>query len=489
MSGTFAGLDHALARHLPGFLRRQRWFAGKGRRIEAAVLEESADIPGAEPPCAYVVACVRYAGGREERYAMLLAALDGADPALCIAKAVEWNGPADLVEAAALPAQGRALLAGFLRAGTRIPTSGGGALVYGDTHGRSPFGARTSADLPVKALGAEQSNTSLRAGDGQVFKLFRRLEAGENPEVEIGRFFAEHTRFTALPRLGGSLSLVHGDEVRTAGVLQEFVRHRADGWRWMLQQLAARREGALGEEALAGEARTIGLLTADMHLALGSRDDVPGFAPRPVSAEDVRGWRSSFEARLARLSDDLRRHLATVPPPAVADATAVLERAADLPALAPSPREAAGAGVTLIRLHGDYHLGQTLRTDDGYIVMDFEGEPSRPLAERRAHGCALRDVAGMLRSFDYAEAAAGAGAQGDPGRTPLRETFLAAYFERVSQGGARFIPQDADRARRWAAFFEMDKALYEIEYELHHRPDWIWIPLRGARQLAEVGSS
>jgi predicted trehalose synthase len=120
--------------------------------------------------------------------------------------------------------------------------------------------------------------------------------------------------------------------------------------------------------------------------------------------------------------------------------------------------------------------------------MDFEGEPSRPFAERRAHGCALRDVAGMLRSFDYAEAAAVAGTRPaePPGRTPLRETFLAAYVERVARAGARLIPAPAHTVRRWAAFFEMDKALYEIDYELHQRPDWIWIPLRGARQLIET---
>ena len=486
MSGAFAGLDRALARHLPGFLARQRWFAGKGRDLDSIALEETAELPGAGSPCAYVVVRVGYAGGLEERYALLLAVLNGADPALRIAAGADWDGPADLVEAATLPAPGRALLAGFIRPDTRIASSGGGALAYGDTRGHSPFGDHTAENLPVKPLGAEQSNTSLRAGD-HVFKLFRRIENGESPEVEIGRFFAERTRFTALPQLGGSLSLAHGDTVRTAGVLQQFVPHRADGWRWMLEQLAARREGRVDDAALAVEARRIGVLTADMHLALGSRDDVPGFAPRPVSAEDVQSWRASFEARLARLSDDLRRHLATVPPPAVADAAAVLERAADLPALAPSPHEAAGAGVTLIRLHGDYHLGQTLRTDDGYVVMDFEGEPSRPLAERRDHGCALRDVAGMLRSFDYAEATAGTAAGAASGHTPLRETFLAAYLGRVVAGGARFIPAGAATARRWAAFFELDKALYEIEYELHHRPGWIWIPLRGARQLAEAG--
>jgi maltose alpha-D-glucosyltransferase/alpha-amylase len=205
-----------------------------------------------------------------------------------------------------------------------------------------------------------------------------------------------------------------------------------------------------------------------------------------VTPGDVAAWRRSFETRLARLATELRRQLGTVPPPAVADAIAVLEGIDALPRLAPTAAETAGAGVELIRLHGDYHLGQTLRTDGGYVVMDFEGEPSRPLAERRAHGCALRDVAGMLRSFDYAEATAAVGTRTDApaARTPLRDAFLAAYFDRVA--GAGFVPTSTETARRWTAFFEVDKALYEIEYELHHRPDWIWIPLRGARQLIET---
>lgn len=486
VSGAFPGLEHALKRHLPGFLARQRWFAGKGRKLEGVRLEETAELPGSEPPCAYAVTRLRYASGLEERYALLLATLDGAESAHRIAAAADWDGAADLVEAARQPAQGRALLAGFMRPDSRIPTSGGGALVYGDTRGRSPFGGYSATDLPVKPLDAEQSNTSLRAGDDLVFKLFRRLEGGENPEVEVGRFFAEHTRFSALAGLGGSLSLVHGGAVRTAGVLQHFVRHRADGWRWMLERLAARAEGTLDDAALADEARRLGELTADMHLALGSRDDVPGFVPKPLAEADLLTWRGSFEKGLARLADDLRRRIATVPPQATADAMSVLERAAELPAFAPAPADAAGAGIALIRLHGDYHLGQTLRTDDGYVVMDFEGEPARPLAERRAPGCALRDAAGMLRSFDYAEATAGAG-RGGMAPTPLRETFLTSYFERVAGAGARFVPQDEGVARRWVTFFEMEKALYEIEYELHNRPDWIWIPLRGARQLADAG--
>jgi len=486
---AFAGLGPALEAHLPGFLVRQRWFAGKGHVIESATLEDSVALERVAP-CVLAFVRVGYAGGASERYALLLAAEDGADPALRIAGASAWDGAEDLIEASTLPAYGRALLAGFFEDGARIESGAGGALVYGDTRGAIPFGRVAPEALAVKPLGAEQSNTSLRAGEGHVFKLFRRIEPGENPEVEIGRFFAEHTRFDALAVLDGSLSLVRDGAPRTVGVLQRFVRHRADGWRWMLQRLAAWRAGEAGAAELTDEARRLGTLTADMHLALASGRGVQGFDPRPAAAADLDSWRGSFEARRARLAEDLRRHLATVPPPAVADAIAVLEGNDVLAGLAPDPDEAAAAGVELIRLHGDYHLGQTLRTDDGYVVMDFEGEPSRPLAERRAPGCALRDVAGMLRSFDYAEAtvAAGAGAGAAPGTTPLRETFLAAWLERVAGGSAALVPAHADVARRWAAFFEMDKALYEIEYELHHRPDWIWIPLRGARQLIEANS-
>ncbi len=488
MSTTFEPLAACLHTHLPAFLARQRWFAGKGRVIEALELEDVIEID-ARPPCALAIVEVRYVDTHVERYVLLFAVTNDADPALRIAAADEWDGAADLIEAATLETQGRALLAGFTRAGTRLRSRAGATLVYGDMRDTLPLGAQADT-VRVKPLGAEQSNTSLRAGEDHVFKLFRRLEDGENPEVEIGRFFAAHTSFDALPVLDGSLALERDGGTRTVGVLQRFVKHRADGWRWMLAQLASWRAGDLTVEALAGEARRIGGLTADMHLALGSCRDVPAFAPRPIVERDVETWRVALETRAERLVADMRREHQAVPPGAKRDAAEIAGSVEALPALAPTAAEAGAAGVELIRLHGDYHLGQTLRTDDGYVVMDFEGEPSRPLAERRAHGCALRDVAGMLRSFDYA-AAAGPGAAdpghtADPARAALRDAFLAAYLERVAAQGAAFVPAREAIARRWIAFFELDKALYEIEYELHHRPDWIWIPLRGARQLIEA---
>jgi trehalose synthase-fused probable maltokinase len=311
-----------------------------------------------------------------------------------------------------------------------------------------------------RRLGVEQSNTSVRLGDRLILKVYRLLERGLNPEVEVSAFLTA-AGFGHAPSLLGWAEADLGDEVATAFMLQELVPSRGDGWAWLLAALSAPPQGPL--EALAGVAH-IGGITAELHAALAARPDDPAFPARPAEDAERIAWRASAEreldAALAALAGEQRARL-----------TAVHERVRGRFAAIE-----ADAGGTVQRIHGDYHLGQLLRTEDGFAVIDFEGEPARPLAERRRPASPLRDVAGMLRSLDYA--ARTAERDGPDGFAPeawladARATFLAAY------GGEAIGHPDL------LAALEAEKACYEVRYEANNRPDWTWLPLAALERLA-----
>jgi maltokinase len=499
-------LATVLATGLPAHLPRQRWFGGKGRALgtvqllDLVALDPAAGTVSAldETPLLAIVR-VSYADGTADDYTLplRLAAASGEETPFGV---IQDHEPRQSVfDASTDGAVIRALLAGFATSAA-LTTWRGVTLRYGDVAPTEQASIAAQVALTPRALGAEQSNTSLRVGEQAIFKLFRRLEDGENPEIEVGRFLGSRTGFRAMPRLLGSLSYdAGGGATRSVGVLQSFVASRGDGWRWMLDRLRARRDGTIGDDVLVHEARLLGDVTAEMHLALGSDRLVPGFAPRKAVAADAHTWSASFVARARRVIAALGAAMAELPPRVIEDARWLIEAEAHLLEVA-TRADVAGPGFDLIRVHGDYHLGQTLRVEDGFVVMDFEGEPVRPLAERRAPNCALKDVAGMLRSFDYAGATVAADTVATPtgaapaterAKTPstadmLREIFLAAYVTRAEGGIASFLPSEHGSVTRWTEFFELDKALYEIEYELRNRPDWLWIPLRGVRRRLET---
>jgi len=319
---------------------------------------------------------------------------------------------------------------------------------------------RLSLDAPMdeRRLGVEQSNTSVVIGERLILKLYRLLEPGENPDVEVTGFLAE-VGFADTPALAGSMAYRAVDgSAATAAMLQAFVPSRGDAWSVMLGLLArARREAVLA-------AGRIGAVTAGMHAALASRPDAPGFPARAATAPETAGWRASAERQLAEAVATVRgeahQRLVQLGP-------AIRARFAD--AFGSATGE---AGVS--RIHGDYHLGQLLaRADGGFSVIDFEGEPARPLAERRRPSSPLRDVAGMLRSLDYAARTAERDG-GPPAETWLpgaRDAFLEAYDP------AGTLDQ------LLLAAFELEKACYEVRYEAGNRPDWTWLPLEALERL------
>jgi predicted trehalose synthase len=432
----------ALATWLP----EQRWFAGKARRI-AAVVEEAAIALG---PAALVVVRLRFDDGGEDRYALPLAASET---------------PVDVL---AEPACARALLR-VMTAGARV--AGDGGAIRGRPSAPEPP-AVLDTDR-VRRLGGEQSNTSVAFGDRIVFKQFRRLVAGINPEEEITRFLTERTSFRHAPRLIGSIAYEPaGGEPATLAVAHEFVGGAEDGWGWMLGQLRAL--GEAGAPAGVAEVRAraavslaalrrLGERTGQLHLALASDDRDPDFAPEPIAEGDLRHWADGIHAQLEAARAALGGRL-PVEIPDVGRALAGL------------------VGATRIRQHGDFHLGQTLYMPErvDFVIVDFEGEPLRPIAARRAKHPAMRDVAGLLRSIGYAAAAERAPA-GESWRESWEVEGARAFIEGYLSAarGASFLPPTPEGFDRAVAAFALEKAAYEIVYEASQRPAWLGIPVRG----------
>jgi trehalose synthase-fused probable maltokinase len=316
--------------------------------------------------------------------------------------------------------------------------------------------------LTERRLAVEQSNTSVVLGDRLILKLYRLLEPGQNPDVEISGFLTE-VGFGDTPAVAGAMTyLPHDGEPAAASMLQAFVASTGDGWSVML--------GALAEDPprATRAAAEIGRLTAAMHAALASRPEDPAFPARAATVAETAAWRASAENQLAQA------------------VTAVSGEAHErLVALAPLLRArfadtfgAASGEARLSRVHGDYHLGQLLaRPDGGFSVIDFEGEPARPLRERRQPSSPLRDVAGMLRSLDYAARTAEGGTHAvgfaaEGWLAAARTAFLDGYGE-IGGGDAALL-----------AALELEKACYEIRYEANNRPDWLWLPLAAVDRLA-----
>ncbi len=358
------------------------------------------------------------------------------------------------------------------------------------------------ATLHVRRLSGEQSNTSIAIGRTLILKSLRRPRRGINPEVEITEFLNRRTRFRHVPPLLGWMDYAPPTgETAIVSVLQGFVDNTGDGWRHVclalgraVDSLASVPAGAPETERpnrddhLIREMHELGTVTGGLHAALASAPGLPAFAPEPVTIDDSRRWGSAIGAALGRLAS------AATGDPRIARALGDAMRAGDgIGRIQGALDRLAAAGTHKIRCHGDYHLGQVLKTEKSFVVIDFEGEPSRPIEERRAKQSPLRDVAGMLRSFNYAvhsvlrERApaehARAAAWLESWERLARDAFLDGYAEAVARSPVRLVPPSRDDLVRACEPFEVDKGCYELTYELDNRPDWVAIPLAGLSRL------
>lgn len=357
-------------------------------------------------------------------------------------------------------------------------------------------------DAEIKWLSAEQSNSSLIVGDIAVVKLFRRIIAGPHPEAEMSRYLTEHG-FVHTPALLGEMVRVDDDGTRhTLAVAQAFLRNQGDAWTWMLDWMMrilsdvtpaseTETEEPQPDHMADGEAlaRAIGQRLGEMHEVLAQSTDNPDFAPERAGKTVLERWAGDLEAQIDAALRALDGARATLEESAAQEAAALQSARGRL--LTVTRALAAGAaGTPLTRIHGDLHLGQMLVSSGDVFIIDFEGEPARPLAQRRAKTSPMRDLAGVLRSFDYACAVVRRKSrEAHPHLADdRREAFLAAFQERADaaflEGYRNTAPSEEDAGL--LRLFLIEKAAYEIAYEAANRPGWIDVPLHGLARIADT---
>jgi trehalose synthase-fused probable maltokinase len=480
-------------RFLPAYLAHARWFPGDFQsRIKPKIV---ARLPFTDDTTNFIII---EAGPAQ--YVLPLRIDWSADASTDLHKSIVARlrqGSRDglLRDVAADPAFIRSLL-DYLRREASIAGSGWRL----DFKPTSKLGSRPpDTRQRIRAIQGEQSNSTALVGEEYVVKLYRRIEAGQIPEVEMGHFLTEEANFAHTPALLGYLQTVHGSATYALGVVHSFVPNSGDAWRWSTDRLSIYLDSVTNgseERDTAITARRdylqwvhrLGCRVAEMHRALASRDDLADFKPEPISGDDVEFWVGDIMKRANRVFDRLQQS------PSNSNDQTLVER---LVRLKPQLQGYAASlirpslGRCKIRHHGDLHLGQVLVVGDDAVIIDFEGEPSRPLHERRRKAPAARDVAGVLRSLDYAAMSLGQRLAPSASRAPLAwreqstDSFLSAYHE--GMGASVLWPDRTDEAKAMLNFFLLEKALYEIEYELSYRPSWVSVPLQGALRVLDEG--
>lgn len=490
-------------------LRRRRWFAGKSRTMSGLAVADQAVLLDT-PPALLALVIVTYAGGASELYQLPLIFLDAVSDqssALPSGRALlEFSTQRVTIQAFdALehPAYGRHLF--HLIGGNQdIRTRHG--VVY---HRATELLEGLDGVKDTRMLAAEQSNTSIVYDETWILKSLRKIDFGRCRDYEISHFLSAIAHFPHVPAVGGRIEYVRNDGERaTLALLQRFVPNGGDGWRYALEQLSAFYGGILAGDSDARsrnaqdqvktraapflrDMQRLGQITGEMHRALASTAELSGFSPEPVDAADVAAWVNDLqrEVSTAFASVEATRNAQT-------SAATLLEGLQARQDACLRALDAAGASLNTaplhkIQIHGDYHLGQVLKTESGFVIVDFEGEPARPLETRWAKQSPLEDVAGMLRSFDYAAYAGLRQFSSHQQQTLLPwaelwvETISDAYLEAYTQvvAGSGLVPESPAVLAAVVRFFQLDRAFYELNYELNNRPDWLDIPLRGIERL------
>jgi maltose alpha-D-glucosyltransferase/alpha-amylase len=512
----------------------RRWFRSKTRRIKSCAVLDAGALPGRPSQSYLALLRVDFVEGESETYVLPLTfghgaarqAVEERRPGAVVAplRVVEPEHAATacdgiLYDAVFNPVFGEELLA-LLKRRSVVPSE------RGEVRGRAFKPLRGLSEPDEGALrpsvgSAEQSNTSIIYGDRLILKLYRKVEPGPNPELELGRFLTEKSAFRHISPVQGCLEYrPESGQSMTLALLQRFVPNQGDGWALTLRALDQYFERALASGEPPAMATTFEPLleragrdlppeatgavgtylplvelmarrTAELHLALAADATDPDFAPEPFSLMHQRSLYQSARTRLSQTRALVQKRRKSLPP----EAGLIIDRESELDALLARIKERK-IGAACIRCHGDYHLGQILHTGKDFVIIDFEGEPGRSLGERRFKRSPLLDVAGMLRSLHYATVAGLRGERiRDEDRPRLRPwaelwhawaaaAFLRAYLR--AAGPAPFIPRETEQLRALIDFHLVDKCLYELGYELNNRPDWIQIPLEGIRALLQT---
>lgn len=510
---------------LPHFITGRRWFRSKARAIKCIAIEDA--IPIREADSCLLVLRIQYADEGRDYYLLPVSAAERGDGDEPLATANGRDGSQRvLFDALSNPNFRQAVLSAIIRE-EKIGGRDGDLVAKRTSAWRDDAGAQTSESFVSRA---EQSNTSIIYRDHYILKLFRQIEPGVNPDIEIGTFLTEHG-FEHTPAVLGTLiyRAKGGDAVveYAAGILQEFVANRGDAWKYTLESLSGFFGRALAREPetapaqhpldlmneplaesarellgkYADSARLLAKRTAQMHAIL-AQGDTPDFAPEPFRQPDAEKLYQEMLGQADITFELLRRKPLSSGDEIGRDVHRLLQSEHRI-----TERFSALRGrhfdAVRIRHHGDYHLGQVLYTGSDFKIIDFEGEPARPLAARRTKTLAMRDVAGMIRSFQYAAFAAlfgqVAGVPTGPASARAVESwaacwtawvsaaFLKAYFDEA--GGRAFVPRDPEERKVLFDAFLLQKALYEVAYEVNNRPDWLRIPLRGILTLVSSAAA
>jgi maltose alpha-D-glucosyltransferase/alpha-amylase len=525
----------ALEEILPEYIKRRRWFGGKARRIKRAGIRDVLPVPNVSSSAHIVLVQVDYMEGDSETYNLPLTYASGehADEVVrenqdfVVAQIrIRAGGEGVLYEALVEEDFCKALLEAMAHRRKRKGEEG--EFLTTPTRVFSQLRGAQDSPLEPSILHAEQSNTSVIYGERFILKLFRRLAEGVNPDLELGRFLTEQG-FDHSPPVAGAVEYRKGrQEPVTLAILHGFVPNEGDAWEYTLDVLGHYFEHAMARKAekdipvppeghmldlaevepspevfeIIGNylesARLLGQRTAELHIALGSASEDPVFCPEPFSKLYQRALYQSMRTLTGQVFRLLNRSLKGLPETVQPEAEAVIGAEARILKMF---QTILGKKITAMRLrcHGDFHLGQVLNTGKDFVIMDFEGEPVRPIGERRIKRSPLRDVAGMLRSFHYADYSALFSLK-ERGLLCIEDfssmevwarfwhfwvcaVFLKAYLDVAGQGN--FLPAIKEELRMLLDLYLLEKSVYELGYELNNRPDWVKIPLQGIRQLLE----
>jgi maltose alpha-D-glucosyltransferase/alpha-amylase len=513
------------------YLPKQRWFAGKSRQLKSTRILDSVVLEKSGSALALVE--VQFESGAPDVYLLVFAMAfgDAAEELRRLAPNAVITGivaeeEIGILHDGVFSDQTCTELLSLMQNARELTLSHG---LIRSVRGRGlqSLMASDAESLAVRRGSAEQSNTSILFGDRFILKLFRRQDVGVNPDCEVGRYLTEKANFDRVPPFAGSIEYESKEgQSLTLAMLQGLVLNEGDGWKWTIEELDRYYEHCatvpipenLGDELASvlelsaqppssaarehvglylESAATLGRRTAEMHLALASSTDDPAFSPEPFAPEELQFLIKELQDHAAAVFDVLKERVSSLPDELLEIAASVLSRRRRILQHFATfgTRDSGGQLPQRIRIHGDYHLGQVLRVKTDFVILDFEGEPARSLAYRRSKQSALKDVAGMLRSFGYA---AYATLINYTARHPedfatlepwarfwersVAAEFLRAY--RQAAKGADFLPADESDFQNLLDAFLLDKALYEVLYELNSRPAWVRIPLMGIMSLS-----
>lgn len=513
-----------LANSLVAFLENQRWFAAKTDGIQSVEILDSVEIPAAASTFELILASVVSNEGSSDCYAMPITSTlqnDVQSEDAIIARLSSGEGatgsPTSLVECSGDPEFWRAITTSL--ATRPLNTRNGRKLKLSRTANSRLGSGEVFGDSEFTIHGGEQSNSAVAIGDQYFLKLFRRPRVGHNPDAEIGIFLTDRTDFRNSPRVDATIDITGPDGNRCLALISEQVPGDTNAWTYTLngvrdywKRLAnfenrpnvppgigilPRTDSTLDEIKILveelmmpfhTEIARLGRRTAELHVALSSCDDDPSFTPEVMTQD-------SLNALIEQIRDEVQTTCKLLEKTDSGFDTDVgfpirmFDRANNrLDGM--SSIDVTSAKIISIRCHGDYHLGQVLKTESDFVILDFEGEPDRAFDERREKRCAMKDVAGMIRSLHYASCTTAVGMLPPPDQAILNPlhwqrfwyenaaaAFSVAYKETAE--GQPFLPEDWEAFNKLLDLFLIEKVLYELRYEINNRPDWVKIPLAG----------